>query len=190
MIDKNMQRQSATAARRALPPEERLRLSAQICQTLQTLPVVRNARTVLSYMAMADEVDLEPLHIWLRQRGCRLAFPRSLPRGILEAWEPGAWQKGPYGIWEPDPSRSRRLAPAEPDLVLVPCVAFDQSNMRLGHGAGYYDRYLPHCPQAVAVCVAFEAQRMGSVACGPHDLAMDYVVTESGIFGKISDSGA
>jgi 5-formyltetrahydrofolate cyclo-ligase len=102
----------------------------------------------------------------------------------MEEWEPGGWVKGGYGIWEPDRSCSRLNEPDEIDLVLAPCVAFDGENRRLGHGAGYYDRYLPRCSRAVIVAVAFEAQRLEHLVCDAHDVPADIVVTERGVFRR------
>ena len=92
---------------------------------------------------------------------------------------PDAFVKGKFDILSPDPKRSRIIPPEEIDVVLVPCVGFDEAGMRLGHGGGYYDRYLPRCPRATKILLAFEAQKLDAVCVGENDVAMDFIVTES-----------
>ena len=92
---------------------------------------------------------------------------------------PDAFVKGKFDILSPDPKRSRIIPPEEIDVVLVPCVGFDGKGNRLGHGGGYYDRYLPRCPQTTKTLVAFEAQKLDAVCVGENDVAMDFIVTES-----------
>ena len=183
-MTKKEQRILALARRRAMRPEERAQASGLICESLLALPELQDARVIFSYMAMAEEVDLTALHERLRWQGLQPAFPLSLPRGRMEARLPGGWRVGAYGIREPDPASSTLVAPEDIDLVMMPCVAFDRENMRLGHGAGYYDRYLPQCPQAVTVMVAFEAQRLEHVVFDVYDRAADIVVTERGVYRK------
>ena len=180
---KSAQRQRAREARRALSEEERQAASAAICKRLLELSQVQTAKTVLSYRALPEEVDLSALHDRLRQRGVRLCFPVSLQGGVMEVFEPGGWKQGRYGIQEPDRDCSTKVQPEELDLVLAPCVGFDRKLDRLGHGAGYYDRYLPACRAAV-IAVAFEAQRLPRVAADSHDRAMDAIVTEKAVYQK------
>lgn len=180
---KTLQRQRAAAARKSLTPEQRQAYSAAICERLLVLPQLRDAKTVLSYRALPEEVDLEQVHAVLRERGVRLCFPVSLPGGVMEAWEPGEWKQGRYGIWEPDRENSRPVQPEELDLVLAPCVAFDSRCDRMGHGAGYYDRYLPNC-RAAAVAVAFEVQKLPRLETDAYDRPMDAVVTEKAVYTK------
>ena len=183
-MTKQEQRAQAKAARAALSEAQREEAGAAICRRLGDLPELRRAKCVLSYRAMPEEADLSPLHKELGALGVRLAFPVSLPGGRMEAREGLAWRQGAYGIWEPDRERSPLVEPEEIELVLVPCVAFDGANNRLGHGAGYYDRYLPRCHRALTVLTAFEAQRLEQVVCDEHDRVMDLVVTELGVFRR------
>ena len=80
--------------------------------------------------------------------------------------------------------RSSTPSPEELDAVLVPCVGFDDTLCRLGHGMGYYDRYLPRCTRAAAILTAFEAQRLERVPTEPHDFSFRAAVTEKGVFQK------
>ena len=175
-MDKDLQRRTALARRRALSDAERQAFSAAICKRLLTLPEIRAAGTILSYRALPDEADPAALETEL---SARFAFPLCRGKGQMEARVPtGALRRGPFGIEEPDPAASLPVPPEEIDVVLVPCVAFDDGGGRLGHGAGYYDRFLPECTGARHILVAFEAQRLERVCTEPHDRPMEVIVTE------------
>lgn len=185
---KNGQREQCLRAREALSPSERQLMDQKICLRLQDLPQVREARTILSYMAVGEETDLSNFHDWVRDQPDKsLAFPISGPDGQLIAAVPlgeESWEMGRYRIPAPIPERSRLLEPEELDLVIAPCVGFDRRGGRLGHGGGYYDRYLPRCSQAVTVQTAFEVQALDEVALEAWDWPVDLTVTEAGVWQR------
>ena len=183
--EKKAQRAAALAARSALSSSERKAKSEALCRCLTALPEVQTAKTILSYAAAGSEADLAVFHHWAMQTGKRLAFPVSLPDGIMEArtvCSAEDWRDGRYGLREPDPARTVLVLPEEIDLVIVPCVAFDEDGRRLGHGAGYYDRYLPRCTRACCIAAAFEAQKLERVCTTDLDETMDIVVTEDRVY--------
>ena len=182
---KRIQRLTALKSRRELSPEYRRYCEQTVCQHLCQMPELRSAEVILSYLAVADELSLCVFHDWAEREGKTIAFPVSCPDGILKAYVPcgdDSMRKGKYGITEPDPLKSLQISPREIDAVIVPCVAFDKEKRRIGHGAGYYDRFLPQCMKACKIAVAFEAQRLSRIATDDLDVTMDAVVTEKDIY--------
>lgn len=180
---KQKQRAVALEARRAIPPELREEKEQKVCFRLVQMPEVRRAHIILSYMAAAEELCLGAFHDWARGEGKIIAFPVSCPGGKMEAFIPSGpdgMRKGMFGITEPCPDASVLIQPEDIDLVLVPCVAFDEEGRRLGHGGGYYDHYLPGCVHAKKILVAFEAQQVSRVVTDSLDVTMDALVTEHG----------
>ena len=88
---------------------------------------------------------------------------------------------GPLGIPEPSPAAAELI----PDIMLIPLAAFDPEGHRIGYGAGHYDFTLEHLRKGkaiTAVGVAFAVQQIKAVPALPHDVALDYVLTESDVF--------
>lgn len=186
---KNGQRETCLKGRESLSSEQRQLLDQKICDRLQDLPQVREAGTILSYMAVGEEVDLSNLHDWVRaQPDKTLAFPISGPDGQMAAAVPlgeDSWKIGLYRVPSPIPECSRLLEPEEIDLVIAPCVGFDRRGGRLGHGGGYYDRFLPRCSRAVTVQAAFEIQALDEAAMEGWDWPVDLTVTEAGVWERV-----
>lgn len=170
-------RKRGIRARDALSPEVRAELSGRTAERIAASSEFQNARTVLIYRAVRGELDLgELVHIAPDKR---YVYPLCLDAGEMVALLPGedAWQKGAYGIEEPVRALSEEVQPEEIDMVICPCTAFDGAGRRMGMGAGYYDRYLPKCSNAVIAALAFDEQRAASVPVQDWDIPMQIVFT-------------
>jgi 5-formyltetrahydrofolate cyclo-ligase len=117
----------------------------------------------------------------LAQAGAQLALPVVAGRGkslIMRAWRPGEeLAAGVWGLREPKPD----AAEVEPDIVLVPLLAFDRAGHRIGYGAGYYDLTIAALrarKPITTIGVAFAAQEIAAVPATPHDARLDLVLTE------------
>ena len=69
------------------------------------------------------------------------------------------------------------------ELAVVPCVCATPDGRRLGHGAGYYDRFLRAHPMP-CLCLCFHALLLDDLPTGPTDFPMDAVITEEGTFSS------
>jgi len=158
------------------------------------LPIEINRGTVVAgYSPIRSEIDPAPLTRRLAAEGARLALPVITARGQslrFRAWSPGdRLVRGALGILEPSPAAAEII----PDVVLVPLAAFDKAGHRVGYGAGHYDRTLAQLRKSrpiTAIGLAFDAQEVEVVPSLQHDVALDYVLTDTQVFDFRSSSGA
>ena len=87
-------------------------------------------------------------------------------------------KEGAYGIRIPR-GEPQAVNPSGIGLVLVPGLGFDLKGGRMGMGAGYYDRFLPQCANAVKTGITYDILLRGKIICDEHDVLMDYIITES-----------
>jgi 5-formyltetrahydrofolate cyclo-ligase len=177
-------RAAALAARDALSPEQRAAAAAAVAGRGLPFPISRGA-VVSGYSPIRSEIDPIPLMRMLAAQGAQLALPSITARGQSLAFR--AWSAndrlllGPLGILEPSPAAAEII----PEIMLVPLAAFDRAGHRIGYGAGHYDYTLAHLRKLkhiIAVGVAFAAQEIKAVPALPHDVALDYVLTETQTF--------
>ncbi len=141
--------------------------------------------TVLSgFMPIRSEADTRPLMEALRNKGARLCLPVTLDREtiVFREFVRGAeLVKTGFGTTGPDEG----AAVLDPQILLVPLSAFDGQGHRIGYGAGHYDRAIAklHAKglNPVLVGIAFDCQEVPSVPAEAHDVALDAVLTESGL---------
>jgi 5-formyltetrahydrofolate cyclo-ligase len=174
-------RAAALAARDAL--SVKARAAAAQAMAARGLPVKIAPRTIVSgYWPIRSEIDPAPLMRKLAAQGAQLALPAIMARGkslAFRAWSPDdRLMLGPLGILEPSPAAAEMI----PDIMLVPLAAFDRLGHRIGYGAGHYDHTLAHLRKVkpiVAIGLAFAAQEIETVPALAHDVALDYVLTET-----------
>ena len=151
-------------------------------QVIQHLPpsFVGRFETVAGYFPLGSEIDPRPLMAHLAKAGARLALPRAMAGAPLQfhVWQPGDdLEKSGFGVAEP-------LATAplcQPDLVIVPLLAFDRQGGRMGYGQGHYDRTLAALRaqgEVVALGLGFDAQSVATLPIEDHDETLDGILTQ------------
>jgi 5-formyltetrahydrofolate cyclo-ligase len=180
-LAKSNLRKAALARRDALPMAARAAAAEAIAARAFPVAVAPGA-IVSGYVPMNSELDPRPLMRKLANAGAQLALPVVVARGVpltMRAYALGEQLvKGVWGIRVPPPTAPE----LEPDILIVPLLAFDRAGSRLGYGAGYYDMTIAALrvkKPVVAVGVAFAAQEVEAVPTTPRDARLDLVLTEN-----------
>jgi 5-formyltetrahydrofolate cyclo-ligase len=165
----------AEQRRRILTKEQVAEESARIIEQIEQMSVFRNAKVVMLYYPVHNEVDLLPL----------LSKYEGQKTFLLPVTHRRSMEVRPYD--GEDMMRRGRLGVPEPqtptykgsiDLMIVPGVVFDQHRHRIGRGGGYYDKFLAKHPltKKIGVCYSFQLKKH-SVPHRWNDIRMDRVVT-------------
>lgn len=162
-----------------LTPDYRKEASEAITRQVLALPWWKEAKVVMLYWSLPEEPDTRALMEAALREKKKLLLPRcldgkrmtALPLEDLENVEPGH-----LGIPAPK-QKARKGKTPEPDLIVVPCVSAAPDGVRLGHGAGYYDRFLQEHP-AKTVCLCFRALQRPTLPAEETDIPMDLVITD------------
>lgn len=157
--------------------------SEKIKNKLFSSNLFNKTHTVMFYVSRKEEVQTHRMIEEALEIGKRVVVPYSVveTNSIIasEISDPKKdLEKGPFNIYQPKKNNIRQVSLEEIDLVIVPGVAFDEKNYRLGRGKGYYDRFLKGLSgRGVAIGICFDFQRIIRIPIEPHDVPVSLVIT-------------
>ena len=163
-----------------LSEEYMARSNLVITKKALALPQFTAAKCVYIYHSIGNEVDTHKLISYCNARNKSYALPRVFPGGdmVFALVSPimELERKPPYNIPEP-PHDAPIVSPCADDVVIVPGVCYDIRGYRIGHGGGYYDRYLQSCP-ATTIGLCREELILPVIPAEAHDVPVNILVSE------------
>jgi len=166
--------------------------SGHLVSLLQNWNASQHFEVVLATLPLGREPDLIPFLNWWLDSGRRVALARTGPGRSLGFHEvanlDGPWEIKPFGMREP-PASAPLWNPGPKTLTLVPGIAFSSAPgggaFRLGHGGGYYDRWLKIFGESVfSLGVGFSIQTVDILPVEAHDQTLDGWTDPTGIRGR------
>ncbi len=140
---------------------------------------------VMVYLSMKSEVETSELIKTLFNQGRQIIAPvvgtesgKLIPRCVQNLKKDLIRHR--FGMLEPN-TNCPIFPPDKLQLIFVPGIAFDSNGYRLGYGKGFYDRFLPSCPNAVTIGIAFEMQIVEDTFPQPWDVPVQHIFTEEGL---------
>ncbi len=168
---------------RSLSEEYRDEVNRKIFEFLCSMETFRKAETIFCFVSTPEETDTRSIIKYAWKCGKRVAVPRCLEKGCMEACvitKEEDLESGKFGILEPK-AGCQVLTPEEIQLIILPCLSCDRNGNRLGYGGGYYDRYLEKC-SGTRVLICREKLMMAEIPVEPFDQKVHILVTENGVF--------
>lgn len=153
-------------------------------QEQREMPLKSSFNAVMVYLSMKSEVETKGLINFLIKQRKHVIAPvvdtksgQLIPKIVQDMEE---LEKHRYGMLQPNVECP--IFPVDQiELVVVPGIAFDKKGYRLGYGKGFYDRFLPTCPNAVTIGIAYQIQVVEDTYPQPWDVPVQHIFTENGI---------
>lgn len=173
---KKAMRKHYRAAREALSDAERVRFSEIIERRLHSIPEIAAAQAVLTYVSTGSEVNTHGIIAGALRADIAVFTP--VVDGLALRWSRlKRFSDLDLATVEPAQKYLDLQEPPKEAPVLVPGIAFDTSGNRIGQGAGHFDRFLVTHP-GTRIGLAFSVQIADDLPTEPHDVPMNYIVTE------------
>ncbi len=171
-MDKEQQRDHFLKLRKNIDKERREEAKKSILSILK--PKLKQSSAVLSYMPLRDEVDVRLINELLAAR--RALILSRIEKHEMRLYSVGKIEnsliKGEFGFLEPDPRVCVFVESCE--VALIPAIAFDGNNNRIGWGHGHFDRFLKANPTIHKIGIGFREQLSPKVfSMDEHDVPMD-----------------
>ena len=177
MASKEEVRKVICGYRMSLSDESAVMKSITISEKLLQMEEYKRANSVYCYIDFRNEVKTKPIIRRALSDGKKVAVPR-VENGCMEFYYFEGYdtlQPGTYGVLEPV---GGVLATDTDALFIMPGVAFDRENHRIGYGGGYYDRYLERPNQRFKIALAYQFQVFQQIPFERFDIQPDLILTE------------
>ena len=180
-MHKNELRFQMRQLKRQFTQQQLCELSLPIIERLK--PLLVRAQNIVAYYSLVDEVDTHYLIDDLLSAGKSIYLPKVVSDTemvLCQYTGRDSLLKGAFGIMEPIGKVLPKEEYKDIDVVLVPGVAFDKKNHRLGRGKGYYDRFLSSFSSlrsTVFYGVCFDFQFVDAIPAEAHDMCVDGVIS-------------
>lgn len=152
------------------------RSEEEIIQKLRQIKPVLERGYLYGYYPLGKELSLLKFLEWALEAGKRVALPK-VDGNEMDFYEVSSLQevkKGSFGVMEPVTEKKVNWEEA---VCLTPGVGFDKEGRRIGHGAGYYDRYFSRHPRLIKLGIAYDFQIVEDIPTEENDISMEYLVT-------------
>lgn len=133
-------------------------------------------KVVHVYLPMGKEIDITPVIEYLLAVKIKVIAPKTLPKRKLENRVLYSLQQLEAGVFGTTHPLSSNVYDGPIDLIIIPGLAFDAANYRLGYGGGYYDNFLVNFPTAYKVGIFYPFQQVEHVPIEDHDIQLDEII--------------
>ena len=181
---KRHKRKEAKEILSALPLDYRQETDRLILQHVREAEFFLNSKSIMVYVSQSWEIETLPLLEHILKKDKDLYLPRVKEKGIMEAVQVKdlkSLEVGSFCIAEPGRKAEALWDTNILDLVIVPGLSFGKKGERLGHGGGYYDRFLKGYT-GVKVGLCREMMLSTHIPLQEHDIGMDVVISEAGLY--------
>lgn len=174
-MDKRDLRKTAKCIISQLTPEYKQKASETISKKVLELKEYKKADNIFIYLSTINEVDTSVIIKDAAENNKKIYVPKCIGKEMLATRLTASLKKNHYGILEPELTGDT-IEVDKIDIAVIPCLMASTNNSRLGHGMGYYDRFLND--KVFKICLCFKELLSDEIVMDKYDIYMDKVIHE------------
>lgn len=147
-----------------------------VCEKIWADIIKGNLQFVHSYLPMGAEINIYPLIQLMLEAGITVVTPKTLPKPRMQHLILSSLDELEAGVYGTRHPANAPVFTGKYDLIIVPGLAFDYLNFRLGYGGGYYDNFLVHHPDTYKLGICYPFQRMETIPLESHDVRLEEIL--------------
>ncbi|MBB6454275.1 5-formyltetrahydrofolate cyclo-ligase [Salirhabdus euzebyi] len=183
--EKNLLRNKGKSLLESVREEKRNELSLKLTNHVIHTSWWKEATTIGITISMEHEWNTRYLIEAAWKEGKKVGVPKCFPKDnhkmvFYHFTDFKDLEKVYFGLFEPNPNKSKLVTKEEIELLFVPGLLFDSKGFRIGYGGGYYDRYLKGFEQT-SLSIAMEKQIITNVPRDQYDQPVKHIITENGV---------
>jgi 5-formyltetrahydrofolate cyclo-ligase len=155
-----------------------------IAKQLFDFTYYKNAKTILCYASLDDEISTDDIIVNSLNEGKTVALPYCIDNnGHMEFYIISSFDDltiGSFNVREPDIKKCKKLTDYSDSIIIVPAMCFDKKGFRLGYGKGYYDRFLQNYP-FISIGLCYNTFIKEKIPTDKYDKSVNYIITQSKI---------
>ena len=157
--------------------------SLEVCNTFLQSDAYKNAKVIYTYLAYNQEIVTDTIIDAAWKDGKIVAVPKVLDEGTMEFFKIDSFDNIDFGYCKiPEPTGNEPIMHEKDVLMILPGLAFDKNNNRLGYGGGFYDRYIEKEERAgtkfYKVSLAYDFQILDELPVEDHDKKVDIIISK------------
>ena len=184
-VNKEIQRK-ISIKKRAILKDNNSNAFKTLQDHLKDLINFKNYKIIASFISFKSEISTQFLNEFLLNNSKILCLPiiknNSETLNFIEYNLKTKLVSGKFGIMQPNNLSKEFL----PEIILTPCLAFDENGFRLGYGGGYYDKTFSYLKKIkhkfISIAVAFDDQKIDELVHDKYDQKIDYILTEKKLY--------
>ncbi|MCB0462635.1 MAG: 5-formyltetrahydrofolate cyclo-ligase [Flavobacteriaceae bacterium] len=173
--EKKALRNTKLVKRARLPRLIKKEYDQWICDSLWQTIQERDCKTVHCYLPMGTEINITPLIEKLLEENITVIVPKTLPKPKMQNLVLTSLDNLDDGVFGTKHPTNAEEFLGIYDLIIVPGLAFDDANYRLGYGGAYYDNFLVHHPNTSKIGIFYPFQQVEKVPVESHDVQLNEI---------------
>lgn len=162
--------------RAKLNKQEKEKQDQWICESLWEIISKQGFRNVHCYLPMGKEINIFPLIEKMLNENITVITPKTLPKRKLQNLILKSLDELGKGVFGTSHPANGEEFLGQYDLIIVPGLAFNDANFRLGYGGGYYDNFMVQYPLAYKLGICYSFQKVEEIPLESHDVKLDEIL--------------